>query len=169
MAKPKPIEEKKTAYHRTVNFGKEDFEYLDKNYPTISAGVQSCVAMMRGIASRTNVTDVDVIIDNLVTIERIRLYSLLTLKKLFTPKEWMFIKDSLHNTVATPDIRCNLFAFIAHVKDSASLDGLDEKYEVNMDAFVEKLNNLNGAQIDAIYYYVAKFWENPSSESKISD
>lgn len=152
MAKPKPIEEKKTAYHRTINFSKEDFEFLDKNYPTISAGVQNCVALMRTIAAKTNSMDIDTIIDNLVTIERIRLYSLNNLKNYFTDNEWLFIKDSLNGTMATPDIRCNLFAFIAHVKDSAALDGLDEKYSVDMDAFIEKLNGLSAAQVDAIYY-----------------
>lgn len=153
MAKPKPIEEKKTAYHRTVNFGKEDFEYLDKNYPTISAGVQSCVALIRAIVSADHSPNIEVIIDKLNTIERIRLYSIHEIKDKFTKEERLFITDSLNGTMPPPDIRCNISAFVARIKDASILDKLNEKYNVDMDALIDKAKTLTAAQVDAIFYF----------------
>lgn len=98
------------------------------------------------------------IVESVQTLKKIRIVSEAELRGVFTPDEWKFFTDSLNGTMVTDDFRCNKQILIAHCEDSANLEYLDKKWNVDIEVLKEKIQKLHGANIDAIYARVESFW-----------
>ena len=149
--------------NRVINFKKDLFDFITANFQSIASGVFACIRLMQQIYERVGEKDPEVIVSQLETLHRLRLYSIRELKGKFTPSEWKFMVESMAGTLVSADMRPNVSIFVAHCEDSASLDCLDAKYGVDMPSFINKLKSLTSAQVDTIYYEIEKFWEHPES------
>lgn len=98
------------------------------------------------------------ITESVQTLKKIRTVSEAELRGVFTPEEWKFFADSLNGTVVAEDFRCNKQILIAHCEDSVNLEYLDKKWNVDIEVLKDKILNLHGANIDAIYARVERFW-----------
>jgi len=97
-------------------------------------------------------------------LRRIRQVSMGEIKGVFTPDEWKFLADSLNGTMIDDVFRCNVGALIAHCDDADQYDFLGKKWHVDLDVLKQKISNLSGANIDAIYTRVEEFWADGSAD-----
>lgn len=95
---------------------------------------------------------------------RLRRSSDMEIRGIFTSNEWRFLADSLNSTVITDDLRGNKAALIAHNEDSEIYDGMAGRHDVNVAALNAKCEKLTGAQVDALYRRVERFWNNPEAD-----
>ena len=96
-------------------------------------------------------------------LRRVRMVSAVELRGLFTPGEWKFLADSLSGASVADSFRCNVPALAAHVENLAQLDLLDQKWNVDVEAFKQKILKLHGANVEALYARVEEFWANRDS------
>jgi hypothetical protein len=89
----------------------------------------------------------------------IRLTAMSELKGYFTPDEWIFIADGLNGTLVDDTFSCSVSAFIAHCEDSEKYESTATRHNVDLNAFVEKVKKLHGANIEAIYRRAQQFWQ----------
>ena len=94
------------------------------------------------------------------SLRRVRMVSAVELRGLFTPGEWKFLADSLSGASVADSFRCNVPALAAHVENVAQLDLLDKKWNVDVEAFKQKILKLHGANVEALYARVEEFWAN---------
>lgn len=106
-----------------------------------------------------NQTIVD-LIDKVRTIEK---YADRDIQGVFSEEEWKYLADSLNGTFVDGDFRYSKGALIAGVEDSATYDGLDKKWGVELDVLRNKINGLSSSAIEAIYRRVEDFWKNSKS------
>ena len=97
-------------------------------------------------------------------LRRIRQVSMGEIKGVFTPDEWKFLADSLNGTMIDDVFRCNVGALIAHCDDADQYDFLGKKWHVDLDVLKQKISNLSGANIDAIYTRGEEFWADGSAD-----
>lgn len=159
----KERKEKDPPINRTINFNKDQFNFITANFPSLTSGIFACTYLMKEIYDTLGEKDPEVIVSQLETLHRLRQCALRELKGKFTHAEWKFMVDSISGTLVSADIRPNVSIFVAHCEDSAALDWLDSKYGVEMPMFIKKLKTLTSAQVDTIYYAIGKFWDNPES------
>ena len=107
------------------------------------------------------------VVSELSYLRRIRQVSLGELRGFFTKEEWMFLADAFNGTMADELFCANKGAFIAACEDAEKLDGVARKYGVDFLAFRKKCEQLQGANIEAIYSRIADFWSHPEVDIKI--
>lgn len=98
-----------------------------------------------------------------------RLYSLYKRALLqvgLTVDEACFIADMLNGVVTTADTARLLWA---GAQDAIELDKLDEKWNVDGPALVEKLRNLNEIQAMAVIDAAERFWQKREHEDMRED
>ena len=93
-------------------------------------------------------------------LRRVRMVSAVELRGLFTPNEWKFLADSLSSASVADSFRCNVPALAAHVENVAQLELLDKKWNVDVEAFKQKILKLHGANVEALYARIEEFWAN---------
>ena len=142
----------------TINASEKTVEFLSEIAGNKTAGATICVQIVEQIVSQTKM-DPHSIVDSMQFLLQIRAYSMREIKGLFTPAEWCYMADSLNGTIITPEFRCNTGGLIASVEDSNDFDNLAEKWKVDVDALIEKIKKLTGAQVDAVYSRVENFWD----------
>lgn len=120
----------------------EQMEYLDKYETSI------------------NQTIVD-IIDRIRMIER---YADRDVQGVFTEDEWKYMADSLNGTITEGDFRYFAQALNANIEDSATYDGLDKKWQVDVKHLTDKIATLSSSAIEAIFRRVEDFWKNPQQD-----
>lgn len=125
----------------TVYLSEANSEYIKTNYKSINGGVNDAI-------------------DALIAIRK---KALSELRNYFTPGEWSFLADSLNGSLTYNLFRVNAGALAQHCMDSEQYDGTATKWDVDMTAFLSKLNILSGAQVEAVYFRVEQFWNNPKS------
>lgn len=91
-------------------------------------------------------------------------YSKNELKGKFTPAEWNFLADSLNGSIIDGMFRCNQGALIAHCEDAETFEGTAKKWNVSIADMSEKIKTLFGAQINALYCHVEKFWDDENRD-----
>lgn len=101
------------------------------------------------------------IVDSLCNQRLCRVYSLSELKGRFSAKEWKFFADSLNGTLVNDQFRYNKGALIAHCEDSESIERTATKWGVDINTLKENICTLAGAQVEALYSRVERFWLNP--------
>lgn len=101
------------------------------------------------------------IVSAIQRLKTIRLVAMGEIKGLFTKDEWMFFIDSMNGTMVDELFCCNVGGLVAHCEDSESFEGTATKYGVDIDSLSKKIKTLKGANIEAIYYRVSQFWDNP--------
>lgn len=97
------------------------------------------------------------IIDRIRMIER---YADRDIKGVFTEAEWKYMADSLNGTLVEGDFRYYAAALNAGLEDSATYDGLDKKWNVDVKVLTDKISNLSSSAIEAIHRRVEEFWKN---------
>lgn len=76
----------------------------------------------------------------------------------FSPEEWSYLADSLNGSIVEGDFRFRSVALAANVEDSATYDGLDKKWGVDVAAFAEKIKSLSASSVEAVFRRVEAFW-----------
>ena len=125
----------------TLRLPIEQTDWLNENYKNLNQGVISAIDALKTI----------------------RVYSLSELKGKFDPGEWTFFADSLNGIITDRMFRCNSGALVAHSEDSEQFNGTATKHNVNLPELLEKIKALPGAQVDALYFRVEQFWDNPKA------
>lgn len=95
------------------------------------------------------------------TIDRLRMiekYADRDIAGKFTPEEWCYLADSLNGTLVDGDFRYLNAALVAGIEDSATYDGLDKKWGVDVAAFTDKIKSLSSSGVEAVYRRVEAFW-----------
>lgn len=127
----------KTRKGTTVYLPEDQAKYIQENYKNQNIGIIAAI-------------------EALMTIRK---YSTNELKGIFTPEEWSFLADSLNGTMTTDAFRCNAGALVHHCQDAEELDGTGQKWEIDIEKLVRKVEKLTGAQVEALYFRVESFWE----------
>lgn len=134
---------------KTIRITEGQEQFLLSNYKNVSEGISDCINK-----SMTPSEDEELL-------KYIKAYSMEELKGKFTPGQWKFFADSLNGTMVDGMFRCNVGALIAHCEDSEKFEGTATKWNVNLSDLCANVKNLGGAQVDALYTRVEKFWDNP--------
>jgi len=95
--------------------------------------------------------------------------SMQEIKGVFTQEEWKFLSDSLNGSLVTDSFRVSKEALIAHNEDAEMYENTASKWGVDIKEMNEKIAKLSGAQIEAIYRRVERFWTNDTDLEKWSD
>lgn len=133
---------------KTIKITESAQEFLLKNYKNVNQGIQECIhGVMYPPADKE-------------IIRYIRAYSKKELKGKFTREEWLFFFDSLNGSIVDGMFRCNAGALIVHSQDAQEFEGTATKWNVDLQALIEKIKLLTGAQVDALYTFVEEFWNN---------
>lgn len=122
----------------TIRLPEELIEWLTSDGKSINQAVVECAQNLR----------------------RVRMVSAGELRGMFTPDEWKFLADSLNGTSVSDSFRCNVSALVAHVEDAAQLELLNQKWRVDIGTFKQKISQLHGANIEALYARVEEYWAN---------
>ncbi len=76
----------------------------------------------------------------------------------FAREEWLFLFDSLNGVRIEGEPRVKAINLAYHCQDTDRDDGLADKWKVDIDMLVSKIEVLTSAQVDAIYTFVEEFW-----------
>lgn len=149
----------------TVRVSDTTEKFLSEKFDNPSAGGCACIE----IVERTAKSGIEPfsIPDSIEFLSYIRSYSLRELRGKLTAAEWSYLADALNGTMITPEFRCNVGGLIASIEDSNDFYGLGEKWSVDVPAFVEKVKQLTGAQVDAIYSRIEEFWNSENKDLEI--
>lgn len=148
-----------TTKNITIRVSSDTAEFLEKVYNTPTAGATMCVQLVEQMILQSG-TSPDILVNSMQFLQQIRAYSTREIRGKFTVDEWKYLADSLNGTIITPEFRCNQGGLIASIEDSNDFDGLGAKWDVDITVFIEKVKQLTGAQIEAVYTQVEKFWNN---------
>ena len=91
-------------------------------------------------------------------IKRIRTVAMGELKGLFTVDEWVFIINTFNSTLTDEMFCANKGAFIACCEDAEKYEGGATILNIDLSAFINKINSLKGANIEAIYSRIKDYW-----------
>ena len=92
------------------------------------------------------------------------------LKNIFTRNELMLIADVQNGYAIWGSPGIYLTGGLAHnVSDGILLDKLNEKWEIDGNGLLEKLNNLSGAAMAALMDTVAQLWHNSKNKKLWED
>lgn len=130
----------------TLRLPEEMVEYLTRNNDSVNQAVISEINALR----------------------RIRTVAMGELKGLFTVQEWMFLADAFNGTMIDDVFCANVGAFIAGCEDAERYEGTAQRNGVDLTKFINKVNTLHGANIEAIYSRIKDYWEH-SQEIKLEE
>ncbi len=120
----------------TLRLPEEMVEYLTRNNDSINQAV----------------------INEINAIKRIRTVAMGELKGLFTVDEWVFIINTFNSTLTDEMFCANKGAFIACCEDAEKYEGGATILNIDLSAFINKINSLKGANIEAIYSRIKDYW-----------
>lgn len=120
----------------TLRLPEEMVEYLTRNNDSINQAV----------------------INEINAIKRIRTVAMGELKGLFTVDEWVFIINTFNSTLTDEMFCANKGAFIACCEDAEKYEGGATILNMDLSAFINKINSLKGANIEAIYSRIKDYW-----------
>ena len=101
------------------------------------------------------------IVSAIQRLKTIRLVAMGEIKGLFSKEEWMFLIDSMNGTMTDELFCCNVGGLVAHCEDAERFEDTATRYGVDLGSLSKKIKTLRGANIEAIYYRVSQFWDNP--------
>ena len=148
----------------TIRVSEETAEFLSKVYNNTTAGATMCVEIVEQMIRQSG-SDPHTLVSSMQFLQQIRAYSTREISGKFTADEWKYLADALNGTMITPEFRCHVGGLIAEIEDTNDFDGLGAKWNVDVVSFIEKVKQLTGAQVDAIYTHVEKFWNNPEADA----
>ena len=128
-----------TTITKTVRMTADQADYVTNNYKNLNQGVNEIIDTMR-------------IVRNASTYE---------LRGKLTEAEWKFLADSLNGSMTDGQFRVNAKALAAHCEDSDMYDGTASKWGVDLKALTDKIEALTAAQVEALYWRVEAFWNDP--------
>ena len=108
--------------------------------------------------TRNNESINQAVISEINTLKRIRLVALGELKGLFTVDEWVFMINTFNSTLTDEMFCANKGAFIACCEDAEKYEGGATILNMELSAFINKINALKGANIEAIYSRIKDYW-----------
>lgn len=108
--------------------------------------------------TRNNESINQAVISEINTLKRIRLVALGELKGLFTIDEWVFMINTFNSTLTDEMFCANKGAFIACCEDAEKYEGGATILNMDLSAFINKINSLKGANIEAIYSRIKDYW-----------
>lgn len=150
--------DKKTS----ISISDDNQKFLKENFNNVSAGISTSIDILRR-SKDLNVDAYD-IIDQLQFLQQIRRASLREIQGIFLENEWGFIVDILNGTLIPAEFRCLQSGLIAEMEDAEHFDSSATKWNVDLQKISDKVRSLTGAQIDAIYYRVKQFWDDPNRD-----
>lgn len=108
--------------------------------------------------TRNNNSINQAVINEINAIKRIRTVAMGELKGLFTVDEWVFIINTFNSTLTDEMFCANKGAFIACCEDAEKYEGGATILNIDLSAFINKINSLKGANIEAIYSRIKDYW-----------
>ncbi len=75
----------------------------------------------------------------------------------FTESEFNYIYDAFNGTILLPELSFKTF-LISKIEDADRFDRLSEKWNVDMDKFLSKLNSLSEFECYAVCKIAEEFW-----------
>lgn len=118
--------------------------------------------------TRNNESVNQAVISEINALKRIRTVAMGELKGLFTVQEWIFLADAFNGTIIDDLFCANVGAFIAGCEDAEQYEGTAQRNGVDLNTFINKVNTLHGANIEAIYNRIKDYWEH-CNEIKIEE
>lgn len=118
--------------------------------------------------TRNNDSINQAVISEINALKRIRTVAMGELKGLFNQNEWVFMTDAFNGTIIDDVFCANVGAFIAGCEDAERFEGTAQRHGVDLPAFIEKVESLHGANIEAIYSRIKDYWEH-CNEIKLED
>lgn len=109
--------------------------------------------------TRNNNSINQAVISEINALKRIRTVAMGELKGLFTVQEWVFLADAFNGTLIDDVFCANKGAFIAGCEDAERFESTAQRHSVDLPAFIDKINTLHGANIEAIYSRIKDYWE----------
>jgi hypothetical protein len=76
----------------------------------------------------------------------------------FSESELNYIYDMLNGTLLTPELSFKVF-LISEIEDADKFDRLSEKWNVDIEKFLNKLNALSEFECYAVCKIAEEFWE----------
>lgn len=140
---------------KAIKISEEQERYLLENYKNVNQGIQACI-------SKAMTPDSD-----LETLRYIRTYSRAELSGKFSQQEWYFFFDSLNGSLVDGMFRCNAGALVAHCEDAEKYDHTATKYKLDLNVLASKVQQLSGAQIEALYTFVEEFWNDENRDLEV--
>ena len=90
------------------------------------------------------------------------------LKEKFSKKELQLLIELQNSHILSPDA-CSPDMLSALVQDGCTYDGLDEKWKVNKDTLIEKVQKLSFSQSLILQTYLNNFWYGSKEEKNMDD
>lgn len=132
---------------KTIRIKEDQETFLLNNYKNVAQGIIMCIEH----AMKSSNDD---------TFKYIQIYSKRELKGKFTKEELSFFIDSLNGSIVEGQFRVSSDVLAAHCEDSQKLEGTADKWGVNIDNLCQKVKSLSAGQVEALYTYVERFWDN---------
>ncbi len=120
--------------------------------------------LMQYLEKKTDTSVNQLVNDIIERIQRIEKYADRDIMNVFTPQEWEYMADSLNGTLVEGDFRYYAQALIAGLEDSAKYDGLDKKWDVDVNTLSDKVSKLSSSAIEAIHRRIEAFWEDSTQD-----
>ena len=105
------------------------------------------------------------VINSIETLKTIQDISMNELKGVFTPTEWKFLADSM-NGIIIDTLRFNKDILISYCEDAEIYENKATKWDLDLNKFKNKIISLHGANINAIYSRLEKFYSNDSLQEE---
>lgn len=139
---------------KTIRIKEEQEAFLLNNYKNVAQGIVICIEN----AMKSSNDD---------TFKYIQIYSKKELRGKFTRDELAFFIDSLNGSLVEGQFRCSPDVLAAHCEDSQELEGTADKWGVNIDNLCQKVKSLSAGQVEALYTFVEKYWNNNDSKKSL--
>jgi len=81
------------------------------------------------------------------------------LKGYFEKNELLLLVDLQNGTMLSPDFAYNPETLIFQLEDGATYEGLDQKWEVNIEELKEKIRKLDNLSCYFLQYFIRQFWD----------
>lgn len=118
--------------------------------------------------TRNNESVNQAVISEINALKRIRTVAMGELKGLFSIQEWMFLADAFNGTMIDDVFCANVGAFIAGCEDAERFERTAQRHGVDITELINKVSNLHGANIEAIYSRIKDYWEH-CNEIRLED
>lgn len=93
----------------------------------------------------------------------LRRYTLKGIKGILTENELYAITDSLNGSIMEPQFIVNQSAVIAHIEDADQFEGLGKKWDIDINALIEKLKSMSPADLYFLHDEIDRFWNIPGA------
>lgn len=136
----------------TARITPEQYDFLSlKQFKNKQQGLSACLEVAMSLHYSFDKTDPQDIVEQIYTLQKIRAYSAMEIKAIFTEREIAYMIDALTGTKVLHTHRCSKEVLLAYFAEANTFRACSINHEMNSIGFEIKIKNLSAAQVDAIY------------------